>query len=283
MLKQRTGKENPTSHIALHTSQKGITLIALVITIIVMLILVGVSVTVALNGGLFTTAKEAAEGTASKRNEELELSSGKVEINGEWYNSIDEYVKGGSSNNPEDPTEPENPTGYTAYSIGDEVTVGGENFYVIADSDETQEKVTLLAKDNINTKTLLQTTNATGIEFSETNYWSGAGDLIETGEPDSSHYAAKVAYDYGAKVGGTGRLMTRSEATALITANSDILYGTNGKSSSEYLKYWLGCATSRWNLNYVHGEQRLIHEYEFGMAGYYCVRPVVEISKSLIS
>ena len=39
--------------------QKGITLVALVITIIVMLILVGVSITVALKGGLFDTAKQA--------------------------------------------------------------------------------------------------------------------------------------------------------------------------------------------------------------------------------
>ena len=39
--------------------QKGITLVALVITIIVMLILVGVSVTVALEGGLFDSAKAA--------------------------------------------------------------------------------------------------------------------------------------------------------------------------------------------------------------------------------
>lgn len=48
--------------------QKGITLVALVITIIVMLILVGVSITVALNGGLFDTAKDAKtkyEGAAS--------------------------------------------------------------------------------------------------------------------------------------------------------------------------------------------------------------------------
>ena len=73
--------------------EKGITLIALIITIIVMLILVGVSVTVALNGGLFSTAKEATEETAIKRNEELNISDGKVEINGEWY-SIDEYVSG---------------------------------------------------------------------------------------------------------------------------------------------------------------------------------------------
>ena len=42
-------------------NQNGITLIALIITIIVMLILVGVTINVALNGGLFTKASEAAE------------------------------------------------------------------------------------------------------------------------------------------------------------------------------------------------------------------------------
>ena len=48
--------------------QKGITLVALVITIIVMLILVGVSITFALNGGLFTNAKDAANNTAEAIN-----------------------------------------------------------------------------------------------------------------------------------------------------------------------------------------------------------------------
>ena len=42
--------------------QNGITLIALIITIIVMLILVGVTVNVALNGGLFDAARQAASG-----------------------------------------------------------------------------------------------------------------------------------------------------------------------------------------------------------------------------
>ncbi len=51
---------NPNSKIQTLTSDlKGITLIALIITIIVMLILVGVTVNVALNGGLFSTAEEA--------------------------------------------------------------------------------------------------------------------------------------------------------------------------------------------------------------------------------
>lgn len=44
-------------------TQEGITLIALVITIIVMLILVGVTVSIAINGGLFSTAKEATRQT----------------------------------------------------------------------------------------------------------------------------------------------------------------------------------------------------------------------------
>ena len=41
-------------------TEKGITLIALVITIIVMLILVAVTITMAVNGGLFEKAGEAA-------------------------------------------------------------------------------------------------------------------------------------------------------------------------------------------------------------------------------
>ena len=61
-------------------SQKGITLIALVITIIVMLILVGVSVTVAINGGLFTNAKAGAANTQNAANAERNLSNGKVTI-----------------------------------------------------------------------------------------------------------------------------------------------------------------------------------------------------------
>ena len=44
--------------------QKGITLIALIITIMVMLILVGVTINVALNGGIFDRAKDATQKTS---------------------------------------------------------------------------------------------------------------------------------------------------------------------------------------------------------------------------
>ena len=67
-------------------NQKGITLVALVITIIVMLILVAVSVSVALNGGLIDTAQEV-KGWESKQS---------LETNGDFitYTTSDGEVSG---------------------------------------------------------------------------------------------------------------------------------------------------------------------------------------------
>ena len=61
---------------------KGITLIALVITIIVMLILVGVTITAAVNGGLFNYAKKAHDNTIEARDAEQELGYGKAQVKG---------------------------------------------------------------------------------------------------------------------------------------------------------------------------------------------------------
>ena len=53
-------------------NNKGITLIALIITIIVMLILVAVTINVALNGGIFDKASDASKKTErEKYNEQL--------------------------------------------------------------------------------------------------------------------------------------------------------------------------------------------------------------------
>ena len=54
---------------------QGITLIALVITIIVMLILVAVTITMAVNGGLFGYARNASVETKQRRDEELEIAN----------------------------------------------------------------------------------------------------------------------------------------------------------------------------------------------------------------
>ena len=76
---------------------KGITLIALIITIIVMLILVGVTINVALNGGLFTKAEDAAIGTEKQAIYEqivsnMELTNdGKISVKGTFDKVIAEF------------------------------------------------------------------------------------------------------------------------------------------------------------------------------------------------
>ena len=70
--------------------EKGITLIALVITIIVMLILAGVTITMAVNGGLFNYARNAARETEEARDAELEL--GDLEDGLDYDDLIDIYT-----------------------------------------------------------------------------------------------------------------------------------------------------------------------------------------------
>ena len=72
--------------------QKGITLVALIITIVVMMILVAVSVTVALQSGLFSAASGAANDMRYARENEIGVSAGKVTVEGTQYNSMQEYV-----------------------------------------------------------------------------------------------------------------------------------------------------------------------------------------------
>lgn len=69
---------------------KGITLVALIITIIVMLILAGVSVQIVINTDIFGIAEKA--GSKMKAGYEEESNTSKVTIDGKEYNSIEEYI-----------------------------------------------------------------------------------------------------------------------------------------------------------------------------------------------
>ena len=79
-------------------NKRGITLVALVITIIVMLILLGVTITIALNGGLFGYAKNAVDQMNGVMTNEKELDGEKVTIDEETYDSIDDYKNGWKQN-----------------------------------------------------------------------------------------------------------------------------------------------------------------------------------------
>ena len=70
----------------------GITLIALVITIIVMLILVSVTISMAINGGLFEYAGRAVSETENAIDREQILANGGIVVNGVQYNSIDDFL-----------------------------------------------------------------------------------------------------------------------------------------------------------------------------------------------
>ena len=78
----------------MRNKEKGITLIALIITIIVMLILVGVVVTVVIQSDLLGTAKTAGDKYKTAYEDESNMSE--VTINGEKYASIEDYI----NNNP---------------------------------------------------------------------------------------------------------------------------------------------------------------------------------------
>ena len=70
---------------------KGITLVALIITIVVMLILVAVSVNILIKSNLIGTAEKTVN--KYKTASEEESNSGVIEIDGKKYNSIEDYMK----------------------------------------------------------------------------------------------------------------------------------------------------------------------------------------------
>ena len=69
---------------------KGITLVALIITIVVMLILVAVSVNILIKSNLIGTAEKTVDKYKAASEEERKE---KTVINGEKYNSIEEYIE----------------------------------------------------------------------------------------------------------------------------------------------------------------------------------------------
>ena len=94
-MKEKNKNLNKTRLISnfqhLKSNHKGITLIALVITIIVMLILVAVTINMAVNGGLFGYAGRATKDTELAKQGELQLSNGGITVDGVTYESMDAY------------------------------------------------------------------------------------------------------------------------------------------------------------------------------------------------
>ena len=78
-------------------NEKGITLVALIITIIVMLILVGVTINLAVNSGLFELAREGTQKTKERIVHEEIIASLNIDDNGDinvyaTYNDVKELM-----------------------------------------------------------------------------------------------------------------------------------------------------------------------------------------------
>ena len=118
----------------------GITLIALVITIIVMLILVAVTISMAINGGLFEYAGKAVGDTQNAIDKEQDLASGKITVDGKVYNSIDDYLAGNVAVLSYDQTT-KDANGYltanATYTSGDYTAIIPKGFKIIEGLDGT--------------------------------------------------------------------------------------------------------------------------------------------------
>ena len=172
-----------------------------------------------------------------------------------------------------------------AHQIGDEVTFGGEQFYIIADKGTTYD---LLAKYVLNSSCTAQENADTDCAFSTSNYWSG--ETLPKSSPylnlntylkvqndtgSAVYKANKYAKDKGA-IGG--RLLTYEEVMNLKDSYKDIIFVTYGKSKN----YWLGSASKPSSVWRVYGSYGNVDSYNFSSSGYYGVRPVIDISKSAI-
>ena len=258
-------------------TEKGITLIALIITIVLLLILAVVTINAIQGDGIIQYASNASDDYQSKANEEQGI------ING-YLSQIQEGLSGEKKITWKKTSNGDLAVGSTV------VTSTGENFYVIGFKDNN-ETVVLLAKDCIDTTNLVQSISAEPVAFCEKSvegYW-GSGtapyDIKEEVQPiPSTHTAAYAADRYGAKLGVIGRLMTYSEAEDLWTVEyEDILYGTNGKSSSSYLCYWLGSAVDSKTVYHAWDGYGVLVAGGIDHYDEVKVRPVVEISISKIS
>ena len=265
------------------SNHSGITLIALIITIIILLILSGITVSVVqMQGkdGLFERANVAVERWNNKVTEE-ETS----------LLNVISYLD----------------TDLPTYEEGQEVTLGGEQFFVLEDQGEN---VKLLAKYCLNKAGTAQdnaSISTYGRRLSRTKYWSAASptypcdlqseDMITRAIADGDAAtgipsAVPAAINYGASKGAVlGRLMTNAESREIKTNGTDemkkILYGTwtgEGATTDGYLRYWLGSASALSYIYVVAGDDLAYTggHYNGSTDGSYGVRPVLIVDKTKI-
>ena len=181
------------------------------------------------------------------------------------------------------------------HEIGDEVTVGGEQFYVL-EWDNNCDTVNLISKYNLNKAGTAQQDAAygtTACAFSSTNYWESSFTSSPFNLNDFIGYTATDAIgkakSYGRSKGAvSSRLLSYEEANALKAKKDsntkiDAMYRGTANTANGYLNYWLGRAFSTNNVWYVYGDIGSLSSDTFSYSGSRGVRPVITVLKSKIS
>lgn len=251
--------------------EKGITLVALVVTIIILLILAGVTINMVLGqDGLIKKSKIAKEKYENSALEEQEEMNGATEI----MNNLYSQYSTPSEDNVVKPVVKKGDvviikSNINMVAIGDTLKVSKDDlmdqeFYVIG---KENNNLTLLSKYNLNknpiegsTTIFTQAPNKiyaeTSVAFSSSYYWYVEGKLVSwqldlnkkgTDEVllDDTDIAIKRAADYGNYLtGNSGRLLTEVEAkenlkTTLGANYEKIIWGQENGSKQNYLMYWI--------------------------------------------
>jgi type II secretory pathway pseudopilin PulG len=252
-------------------TQKGITLIALVITIIVLLILAGITINLTIGqNGIITTAQQAGKNyQQAAEDEQTQLA--------EFFTQTDDIIN-------------------EVYNIGDEVTVGGESFYVLERTDKTESTITLISKYCLNEDaTQQETTGHYAVAFSTNNYWNedieASPRTINLNEYDAikndTGSAVYKANEYAKIIGGdnaTGRLLTSEEYCLLWKGNTKMIF-ISIPEEGIYFGYWLGTTSATQYVMCVYrrvdgngGTDGVLWSREDAFG----VRPVITISKDLL-
>ena len=177
---------------------------------------------------------------------------------------------------------------YTAYSVGDHVSYNNVTYYVIEDSDTTNDTVKLL-KENPLTKTEMDSLNLTGITISESN---GYGRVQYGSSVDYSQSTVKQVVDAwknaAVKSGdsASARLITYDDLTDNLgfeKKNEGTIYPSSNGNTPSWVynsNYWywtmsqFGDSSSVWGVDDNGG----LHAY--GDSSSLMVRPVLVLSKS---
>ena len=211
-----------------NTKEEGLTLIALIVAVLILLIIVGVSISIANGDGLFSKARSASETYKVAANDE-------TKILGEYENFMQEYTTGGST------TSTYTVKYNTSYVIGTIVELGGEEFYVVENSDSSSNTVKLISKFGVSTSDsygkYIQYEKLAPTRFDETEPYSNdyASSTIKT-HVDNYKTAVESRMGAGKKV-KEARLMTCEEYAVVKDYNWNVL--RLPQDGSKYLGFWL--------------------------------------------